>query len=117
MMAPRSPACTRALQLGHRALHVVGGQERETDEPYGVGGAELDEPVVVGTTTCFLELDILHLQHAEAGGRVEHVDHRVVVPEIAETRDRIAPAVRADLGRRVGFEDLLHLGGGHPGDT
>src|SRR5262249_2601073 len=31
--------------------------------------------------------------------------------------DGITPSSGADLGRRVGVEDRLHLGGGHPGDA
>ncbi len=49
MIAPRWPMAGNPLELGHRRLGRVAGQEREGAEPIGSEGVELlDGPVVPG---------------------------------------------------------------------
>ena len=113
-----------ALHLGDAELDVVPGEGEGGDEAVGVGGAEVDDPVVVDGAVGVGEGGVLEPGEGEADCGVEdadvdalvghHLDALVGVPGARDTGEGLLP------GEVALFEDVLlapSLGGADGGDV
>ena len=103
MVTPRRPDGRHALDLADRQIDVLQWRHPEREQPSRIGGAEVGDPAVVGTSVGGGDGRIFDVARQEIDRREEHGPLEALFVQHGEAGDRVVASGEQVVPRHDGF--------------